>query len=329
MLEETMLDEVNKFMLGLLPDRHAVPELSNFYAMLRDYPLRGGKGLRARLVLLSARAHGAPAAAGTALAAALELFQNWVLIHDDVEDDSDERRGRPALHRLHGAPLAINAGDALHVIMWRAVLEANVPGAAEEFLETVFATAEGQHLDLAWIAANRWDITEHDYLNMVSRKTARYTVVAPLRLGAMAAGLTPDPRLTDAGLDLGVAFQIRDDILNLTALFEDYGKEIGGDLWEGKRTLILARYLAGLTRAGRETALSVLARPRPEKDPAAVAALLKDIQASGAIEATQATADEHARRGLEQLRAVLQGLSGQDAAEEILALARQLALRGA
>ncbi|HEX2864679.1 MAG TPA: polyprenyl synthetase family protein [Deinococcales bacterium] len=324
-----MLDTVNEYTRHLLPGPSGHPELSAFYSMLRDYPERGGKGLRAQLLLLSARAHGGREERAVPLAAALELFQNWVLIHDDVEDDSDERRGRPALHRLHGAPLAINAGDALHVLMWKAVLEAEVPGAAGEFLETVFTTAEGQHLDLSWIAANRWDVTPADYEDMVRRKTARYTVVSPLRLGALAAGRDPDPALSAAGLDLGVAFQIRDDVLNLTGSFADYGKEIGGDLWEGKRTLILSHYLAGLGEETRAAEIALLSRPRALKDPPAMAALLERVKASGAVAAAQAVADERAARGLETLRGALAGLPDPAAAGQILALAEQLAQRTA
>ena len=102
-----------------LPQTHEKPVLNAFYRLIRDYPERGGKGLRGLLVLLSTGAHGADWRRGLEVAAALELFQNWVLIHDDIEDDSEERRGAPALHKQVGMPVALNVGDALHVYMWQ------------------------------------------------------------------------------------------------------------------------------------------------------------------------------------------------------------------
>ena len=228
---------------SLLPAGGDTPELARYAQMLRDYPQRGGKGIRSELLLGTARAYGVQPESpewqrALWLAAALELFQNWVLIHDDIEDDSEERRGRPALHRLHGVPLAINAGDALHVYMWMAVRRSGVDRALDEFMQMVLKTAEGQHLDLAWVESREWNLTEADYLRMVRLKTAYYTVIYPLRLGALAAGREPAPQFEAAGLALGTAFQIRDDVLNLIGDPAKYGKEIGGDLLEGKRTLI-------------------------------------------------------------------------------------------
>ena len=220
-----------------LPASPSRPELEQFYALLRDYPERGGKRLRGLLLLLSAAAHGAPWEQGVGVAAALELFQNWVLIHDDIEDDSEDRRGSPALHKQVGLPVALNVGDALHIYMWRTLLrhvwnlDARAGGQrqgqrlVETFEEMISRTAEGQHLDLTWVAEGRFDVTEADYLAMVTLKSAYYTVVAPLVLGALCAGAEPDPRLSEAGLALGVAFQIRDDVLNLMRDVS-YGKEL-------------------------------------------------------------------------------------------------------
>lgn len=329
-----MRPEIAERIDSLLPHHSERPELRDFYALLRDYPARGGKGIRSELLLQSALAHGVHA--GTPgwesalwLAASLELFQNWVLIHDDIADDSEERRGRPALHRLHGVPLALNAGDALHAYMWQAAARAQVPGALDELLGMVHRTAEGQHLDLSWVAQERWNLTEFDYLAMVQLKTAHYTVVSPLRLGALAAGRAPDARFTPAGLHLGAAFQIRDDVLNLVADAGAYGKEIGGDLLEGKRTLILLHWLAGAMPEQRATFLDQMNRPRAEKDPAAMRGLLDWLLASDALEYAQGVADREAQAGLALLEAALGAAPGQEAAARILAVTRQLATREA
>ncbi|GBF05351.1 polyprenyl synthetase [Deinococcus aerius] len=325
-----LLDRV----LALLPQESGRPELRHFSEMLRDYPRRGGKGVRSELLLASARTHGLrPGSAGWEgalwLAAALELFQNWVLIHDDIEDDSEERRGRPALHRLHGVPLAINVGDALHVYMWEAVHRAGVPGGMEEFLAMIHRTAEGQHLDLTWVQHREWNLTEADYLEMVRLKTAHYTVVVPLRLGARAAGVTPDDRFTPAGLALGAAFQIRDDVLNLRGDPHLYGKEIGGDLLEGKRTLIVLHWLAQAPGEQRRVFLEQMGRDRAEKDPAAIADIHRWLLESGSVGYAQDYADAQAREGLGLLEEALADAPDQDAARELLSQMRELATREA
>ena len=324
-----MLPDVAGRIASLLPLRHARPEIDLLYRMLRDYPERGGKGIRGELTRLAGAAHGADPDRTLWLAAAVELFQNWVLIHDDVEDDSEERRGRPALHREYGAALAVNAGDALHAYMWAAVFRAGVPGAEDEVLNMVLRTAEGQHVDLAWVRQGRWDLSAEDYLAMVRLKTSYYTVVAPLRLGALAAGLTPDERFTQAGLLLGAAFQIRDDVLNLVADAAKYGKEIAGDLQEGKRTLIALDWLEGAPQGRRAVFLREMAKPRSEKEPEVLAQMLGWMLEAGATERAMQLAHDQAGRGLALLEAALEDAPFPKPAADILDLMRQLATREA
>jgi geranylgeranyl diphosphate synthase, type II len=322
-----LTDAISSFVENLLPNDHPIPEIALLYRMMRDYPARGGKMIRSKLLVASALAHGGSFERALPLAVALELFQNWILIHDDIEDDSLERRGRPALHREHGMPLALNAGDALHVYMWQVVYQSGISGAMPEFFEMIHQTAEGQHMDLGWVEHGRWDITQADYLELVRRKTARYTVVSPLKLGALAAGCVPDDRLTQAGLDLGVAFQIRDDVLNLDGDFERYGKEIAGDLYEGKRTLMLVHLLEHGSDQDRAEVLQVMNKPRAEKSESEVARVLELLRACGSIPFAQAVADDYAKRGLETLRASLEALPGREAALEIIQTAEELAIR--
>ena len=296
--------ELKRALLAVLPDPGpAEREEARTYArLLRDYPERGGKMLRGRLLLAVAEGFGARQAAALPAAVALELFQNWVLIHDDIEDQSEERRGRPTLHRLYGVPLALNAGDALHARMWRVLVEAGYPdGILLEFAHLVERTAYGQHLDLLWVREGRFDLGPEDYFAMVRAKTAYYTAVAPLRLGALVAGREPPAAFETAGERLGIAFQIVDDVLNLKADPTAYGKEIAGDLWEGKRTLILLDFLARAPGPERERALALLARPRREKDPAEVAWLHRRLVESGAVARAEAEARRMAEAALSEL----------------------------
>jgi geranylgeranyl diphosphate synthase type II len=283
-------------------------------------------------VLLSAAAHGGNWQQALAVAAAIELFQNWVLIHDDIEDGSDERRGRPALHHLVGVPVAINVGDALHVCMWR-LLHSDaclaLPRWREvirEFEAMILRTAEGQHLDLSWVAVERFDVSEAEYLTMVTLKTAYYTVIGPLRLGALCAGLTPDPRLNALGRHLGMAFQLRDDVLNLLPEATT-GKEFAGDLYEGKRTLILAHLLTRADEAEKAAIIARLAQPRRDKRDPDVRFILSAIARHGSLAYAQRVAEVEAERGLALLSELAPTLADPAAAAELMGLLKSLARR--
>ena len=322
---------IQERVLAALPERHDVPELDRFARLQRDYPERSGKGIRGRLTVASALAHGAAAGEALPVAAALELFQNWVLVHDDVEDDSETRRGLPALHRSVGAPVAINVGDAMHVSMWRLLIEQRAAwrdAVLSEFLDTIDRTAEGQHLDLAWVATRRFDVSEADYLAMVERKTAYYTVVAPLRLGALIAGAVPDRRFRAAGRALGAAFQIRDDVLNLLPdEHGGYGKEFAGDLYEGKRTLVLAHAFEVLDEDDGDRLRALLDRPRIAKSEAEMNEALSLLRRAGALEHAQAIAEAKADEGRSLLREALSTAADADGANAVIALVESLAAR--
>jgi geranylgeranyl diphosphate synthase, type II len=332
---DDLSEPIGRAVLELLPRDHEGGELARFQALMRDYPQRPGKRLRGALVVLSTRAHGGDAARALPVAAAVELFQNWVLVHDDIEDDSEERRGRPALHRLVGLPIALNVGDAMHVCMWGALLALrsgagfDADAIRREFLWMIGRTAEGQHLDLTWIAEGRFALGEDDYLAMVRLKTAAYTVTSPLRLGAHASAMAPHEGFGPIGDRLGAAFQIRDDVLNLTppAAGDRYGKEFAGDLLEGKRTLVLAHLLAHAPRDEADEVVRRLRAPRRERTGDDVAWLLACIARHGSLRYAQERAEALARGALADLAEVLAPLPGRDAARRIDTLLRTLADR--
>lgn len=310
-------------------------ELRRFEELLHDYPKRWGKTLRGQLLVLTARAHGAhDDVSALVLAEALELFQDWVLVHDDIEDGSEERRGGPALHRQVGMSVALNVGDAMHMLMWRHLsrLGDGPPldrrRALAEFTRMLLATAAGQHLDLAWVEAGRFDVSEAEYLRMVTLKTAYYTVASPLALGAACAAAVPPPGLEEHAIDLGVAFQIRDDVLNLSAS-PAYGKEHAGDLYEGKRTLILAHFLRTAPSERRERVVALLARPRAEKTPAEMAEVLAALLEAGSVAYAQAAAEARSAAGLAGISAWLRTLPDQDAARAVEELLASLVARAA
>jgi geranylgeranyl diphosphate synthase, type II len=244
------------------------------YGPMADYPRRTGKGLRAALCLAACRAFGGTEDDALAVAAAIELAHCAFLVHDDISDASLTRRGRPTLHRSEGLPLALNAGDGLAVLslaVLRDGCRAFGPrlGARvfDEFLSAMWQTIEGQALELGWRRDGVVDVSARDYLAMVLGKTCWYTTIAPVRIGALigSRGTADLDMLSRFGLFLGTAFQITDDVLNLTGGHAVYGKEIHGDLREGKRTLMLIHLLAVATPDHRRAVVNFLVSPEQER----------------------------------------------------------------
>jgi geranylgeranyl diphosphate synthase, type II len=261
------------------------------YDLVADYPRRGGKLLRPCLCIAAARAFGGSAEDAVASAVSIELLHNALLIHDDIEDGSDERRGTPTLHVLHGLPLALNAGDALALLSLRPLKE-NArrlgPGVAQRIFEETermaIETTEGQALELGWCRDNRTDLRDEDYLTMVLKKTCWLTTIHPLRVGHLIGARNTQrlDTLTRLGFFFGAAFQIQDDLLNLHAGAE-YGKEINGDLLEGKRTLMLIHAMRRCSTSERDRFKRVLARTRPRRTRRDVAWMRGLIDRTGAM----------------------------------------------
>lgn len=244
------------------------------YGPLSDYPTRGGRMFRPSLCIATGRVFGATVEQLLPAAVSIELLHNALLIHDDIEDESDERRGKPTLHQQIGTPLALNAGDSLAFLSLRPIVKSActmgssmVVRILEEFDRMALQTAEGQALDLGWRRDNHTELREEDYLKMVLKKTCWLTTLFPMRLGAIigSAGRANPDSLFNFGFFLGAAFQIQDDVLNLVGDHERYGKELGGDLLEGKRTLMLVHLLEVSSPAERNKIKEILDTPREQR----------------------------------------------------------------
>jgi geranylgeranyl diphosphate synthase, type II len=301
-------EQVGPLILQAIPRRDPRKHL---YDLIEGQLLREGKGIRPALCLATCQAFGGSSAHALPSAAALELLHNAFLVHDDIEDSSDYRRGKPTLHRQYGVPLAVNVGDAMNAMGAR-LLKQNLlllgPELSarifEEFDHLSIETIEGQAMELGWIRDNDCDTSEEDYLLMVLKKTSWYSFIHPVRIGAMIA----QPERTDLdvfnrfGYFLGTAFQIQDDVLNLIGDRNRYGKEIGGDLLEGKRTLILAHLFRHLAAHEKERLRGFLAKPRPQRLPREVAWVYELLRRYGSIDYAREAAREFAdgaRRELE------------------------------
>ena len=236
------------------------------YAPLAHYNAGGGKRVRPVLALLGAEAVGGPVDSALATGCAIELFQSAALIHDDIADEGELRRGEPCLHRTMGLGLAINAGDAALIEAVDAILKDESLAAnrrlrvVAELMDMERRTLEGQALDLGWVHDGRWDITSADYLTMATHKTAFYSAASPLAMGAMCAGGTDEQveALRAFGLDAGLAFQIQDDLLNLVGDAKAQGKDFRSDITEGKRTLIVTKALELLDARPRQELVDIL-----------------------------------------------------------------------
>jgi geranylgeranyl diphosphate synthase type I len=305
--------------------------------------LEGGKRLRAAFCYWSWRAHGGDPASPAAdavlrVGAALELFQAAALFHDDVMDDSDTRRGRPAAHRrfaaLHaaegwsgdpgryGESAAILLGDLALVASEREFVRAlgDSPADVRERAHAVFhrmrtEVTVGQYLDLLaqvlpWGEDPAAD--EARAREVIVAKSARYSVEHPLLLGAVLAGADDDAlaAVTRYGLPLGEAFQLRDDLLGVFGDPATTGKPAGDDLREGKRTVLVARAMAharatadaGLADPGLADALRAGLGDRALDD-AACTALAGRIERSGAVADVEALITELGDRAFDALAA--------------------------
>jgi geranylgeranyl diphosphate synthase type II len=281
------------------------------YDLVADYPRRGGKGMRPSLCLATARAFGARADQALCAAVAIELFHNALLVHDDIQDESEERRGGPALHVLHGVPLALNAGDSLVLLSLRPLIENHLrlgPRLTLRILEETERmareSAEGQALELGWRRDNVVDLSEADYLEMVLKKTCWFGTIYPVQVGALIgtrhAGADLDSFLR-FGFFLGATFQIRDDVLNLTG-DRRYGKELDGDIWEGKRTLMVIHLLQEAAPDERERLAAFLGRPRNARSEADVRWVRRLMDRYGSIDYAQEIAGGLAGAALHEYR---------------------------
>ena len=222
------------------------------YAPLAKYSANGGKRTRPVVCFLGCMAVGGSAELASSAAASVEHFHTAALIHDDIADEGELRRGEPCLHLTMGLGLAINAGDlALSQVTGTVLQDDRLDDATKvrvlgELVRMTTRTIEGQALDIGWARDARWDISEDDYLAMASHKTAYYSVAVPLACGAIIGGGTDEQveALRSFGMATGLAFQLQDDLLNLVGDKESVAKDFRTDITEGKRTLMVVHALA-------------------------------------------------------------------------------------
>ena len=267
------------------------PDMDRYlYGPLMKYSKNGGKRHRPLIALAGCLVVGGDMNKAISSAAAIEHFHTAALIHDDIADEAELRRGEPCLHLSEGLGLALNMGDlGLSLVNGTVISDPTLDNAVKvrvvtELIEMTRRTIEGQAMDIGWARDARYDITPEDYLIMATHKTAHYSGAVPLAVGAIVGGGTEAQieGLRNFGLDTGLAFQIQDDLLNLIGEEESTKKDFRSDITEGKRTLIVVHALHHGTEQQRARLVEILSNK--EKDPDVLAEAVDIMQETGSIE---------------------------------------------
>lgn len=235
------LMQVDRILRKVLLNRKPLNLYSPAYYIIES----GGKRIRPLLVLLSTKAVGGKFSDAYFAAAAVELLHNFTLVHDDIMDNAEKRRGRLTLHVKYDESTAILAGDSLLAIAYENLLK-NCNGNSKEiladFTKVLVEVCEGQSLDKEY--ETKLFVSLNEYTQMIRKKTAAMLQMC-CSIGAKLGNgsLEEVTALSSFGKNIGIAFQVQDDLLDITANETDFGKTIGGDLIEGKKTFLLINAL--------------------------------------------------------------------------------------
>ncbi len=299
----------------LLPVVHPRP----LYEASRHLVDAGGKRLRPSMLLLAGQAVGGDAKTLAPAAVSIELIHNFTLIHDDIMDNADVRRGRPAVHKLWGQSGAILAGDTLYSKAFQvlSITKARtdlILAAMNILSRTCTDICEGQWLDMEFEAKER--VSEAEYMEMIEKKTG-VLYGASASIGALLAGASPQvaAALDEFGRLTGMGFQLQDDVIDLITPEKVSGKRQGGDLIEAKKTLILIHAFA------HDVAIPVFGK----KDATAeqISEAITALQKSGSIEYARSRAEDMVQKG----KLALQVLPDSKAKATLLKLADYMVKR--
>lgn len=222
----------------------------------------GGKRLRPNLLLLAAQMYGSAKNTDADNAAlAIEIFHNFTLLHDDVMDNADLRRSRPTVHRKWNTNIAILSGDRMIIEAYSylaQISESKQPSVIRIFNEMASAVCEGQQLDMDFEKLKSVSIDQ--YINMIEKKTA-VLIATALQIGAFLADARPDDLdyIYNYGINIGLAFQLQDDLLDTYGDEKTFGKPIGGDILEAKKTFLLLKAFEKANQQQKEQLNNLLA----------------------------------------------------------------------
>lgn len=274
------LSELQSLFVKELESRNFGDNPKNLYEPFHYILSLGGKRLRPVLSLLACEAFGKPAEEAVEAAMGIELFHNFSLIHDDIMDDAPLRRGKETVHEKWDINEGILSGDAMLVEAFRQI--SHVPDAIYREVNEVFSKAalevcEGQQFDIDF--ESRMDVTEAEYIKMIQYKTS-VLLGAAMQIGARIGGAdnVGAVQAYNFGLNLGTAFQIKDDLLDAFGDPAKFGKQVGGDILANKKTILLIHALQHADGARKDELLNWLdIQDKPEQKVEAVKNIFREV----------------------------------------------------
>ena len=278
-------------------------EPSNLYEPIRYILSLGGKRLRPVLTLMASEVFDTDCKNALAAATAVEVFHNFSLIHDDIMDDAPLRRGNETVHEKWDINTGILSGDAMLILAYQ-YFEEYEPSIFRElaklFSKTALEVCEGQQYDVDF--ETRDDVTISEYLKMIEYKTA-VLVGAAMKMGAIVAQTSEENAnlIYDFGLNLGLAFQLQDDYLDAFGDPKTFGKQVGGDIIENKKTYL---YLKAVEFASEESRkqLTHLFSIQPDDNTSKIDSVKEIFDSTGASEATKKAIKEYTLKAFEILQ---------------------------
>lgn len=296
--KESVWQEIQKYLLDpIYPNAYLIPELyaadqKIYWDIVKDYPERQGKYFRPTLLILTAEALGVQKSKVIRTAAAIQLSEDWLLIHDDLQDRSFIRRGKPTLDRTYGKELALNAGDTLQLIMWKMLIDnknlldnEKTFTIQDEFFKILKRTVDGQSFEFMWSKEDLRDFTDSDWLFIADTKTAYYTVSAPMRLASLIANIEGEKldKIDEFSLYLGRTYQLVDDLLDVTNEYKGSGQSVGSDVYDSKKTLLISHLLKNSSKTDNEKIIRILSKSRNKKSKNEVEWIIEMMNTHGSI----------------------------------------------
>ncbi len=273
------------------------------------YPEAGGKKVRPFLTMITTGAFNEPEEKAIPYGIAVEFVHNFTLVHDDIMDKDELRRGKKTLHRKVGESHAINAGDGLFALSFKILSETDIEGERirmllEELSSSVIRIAEGQEEDISF--EKTLEISEDDFIEMIEKKTG-YLFRASARGGAIVAGRNQEEirKIGEYGRKMGIAFQIQDDYLDLVGDQDKIGKDVGSDIKEGKRTLIVIKALSELPDDKEERLKEIL--ESDDNSDEEIREAIELIKEANALQYSKELAEEYAEEAKKELDVVPEG----------------------
>lgn len=297
--------QYQEYISDYLQSQYENKEPRNLYEPIHYILKLGGKRIRPVLTLMSAEVFDADYKLALPAALAVEVFHNFSLVHDDIMDEAPLRRGNETVHEKWDTNTAILSGDAMLILAYQYFEKYNTEvfrDLAKLFSKTALEVCEGQQWDVDFETRN--DVTIAEYLKMIECKTA-VLVAASMKMGALVAETSKENAdlIYDFGLNLGLAFQLQDDFLDCFGNPETFGKQVGGDIIENKKTYLYLKAIEFSTNQEKEQLLHLFSI-HPENNTEKIELVKQIFNQTGASKATQQAIQDYTLKAFETLQKI-------------------------